>query len=181
MGANMAGEFLSRAVRRRFHAAMIWAMVPVAMMNVRSVSGCLSPTGHFEPGCHCAAMQEPGTNASQGTSTTNCCCHCACCLGKTCCCCKGKSCCSMSVAKNARQPAGNGVENGTHCRPFSMYVVAPAVKASLSAGMDHSVAIVPISFDPLTIVVTTAVAHPAELNTGPPPDNLVVALHRFLI
>ena len=54
---NMAGKFLHRVTRHRFHAAAIWAMVPVAMSSGRTVSGCLSPTGNFEPGCDCQAMQ----------------------------------------------------------------------------------------------------------------------------
>jgi hypothetical protein len=38
-----------------------------------------------------------------------------------------------------------------------------------------------VSIDLPSIQARTAVEWVAELNTGPPPDNLVVELHRFLI
>jgi hypothetical protein len=86
------------------------------------------------------------------------------------------------MAKNAHQSNGSGWQDGNHCRPFSTYVTTPVVKTSAHSGdFDRSSTLAVLALDTPTSSVTTAVAQPAELNTGPPPGNLVVALHRFLI
>jgi hypothetical protein len=177
----MTGKFLKRAARRRCQAMMIWAMAPVILINGHVVSGCLSPTGHFEPGCNCAAMHIGESGASQTAGATTCHCHCPCCQGKSCCCCcNGKSCC-QAMASKTHQPKADGLQNPEHCRPYSTYAVTPVVKGSAHTSVDRvsMLAIIPLS--PLAAVVTKTAVAPAELNTGPPPDNLVVALHRFLI
>ncbi len=178
----MTGKFINRVIRRRFQAALIWVMMPVALINGRMVSGCMSPTGHFEPGCHCQAMQESNA-CDQAKTNTTCQCHCACCHGGTCCCCcKAKTSCCKSVASNAVRVHGNGFQSGDHCRPFSTYAVTPVVKTAVQVADAHQLTdIAVVLFDlPLSVLPTTF-TQVAELNTGPPPDNLVVALHRFLI
>jgi hypothetical protein len=176
---RMTGIILSRTVRRRCQAAMIWAMMPVMLLNGKSLSGCLSPTGHFEAGCHCQAMQLAKVSTDPQATTT---CRCPCCKGKTCCC-AGGSCCKAkshdTVASYALRPKGSAVQDGAHCRPYSIYVVASVV--TNSAHLDHSVLQAIVSINSPLSVVAAPVAHHFELNTGPPPDNLVVELHRFLI
>jgi hypothetical protein len=174
----MTGKHLIRAIRSRFQAAVIWAMAPVALINGRSVSGCMSPTGHFEPGCHCQAMQE---SSACGANTT-CQCHCPCCQGGKCCCCKGKACCCNLAAKTASRTHGEGVQGGNSCRPYSIYVVTPAVSTSAQTGDVHQLTDMSMVSVDLPLFATPVTVAPIfELNTGPPPDNLVVALHRFLI
>jgi hypothetical protein len=177
----MTGKLLSRTVCRRCRVTLVWAMMPAAMLTGRSVSGCISPTGHFEPGCHCQAMQASATSTPPGKGIT-CQCHCPCCQGKTCCCCNGQSTCCKSVAKDARRSEGNGLQSGDRCRPYSIYVVTPAVSTSAPSGnVDHSTAIAIVALVVPSSLVATTIARPTELNTGPPPGNLVVSLHRFLI
>jgi hypothetical protein len=156
-------------------------MVPMALINGRIVSGCMSPSGHFEAGCHCQDMQDAnGSGQKKAISTSQC--HCPCCQGSTCCCCKGKGNCCNSVAKTAGPTHGNGIQSGDHCRPFSMYTLTPAVNTSAPTGDVHQLAELSLVFVDLPFFATSAtVAHGIELDTGPPPDNLVVALHRFLI
>lgn len=174
----MAGKFLSRTVRRRSWALTMWAMMPLAMLNGRSVSGCMSPTGHFELGCNCQAMQDLGFGTPKNASMA-CGCHCACCQGKTCCR-QGKSiCCSQMAGKDYSSPE-NGVGGG-HCRPVSMYVTTPVVSAAAqTTEVRHLAGLSLVSLDVPLSAASQSMAEFAELNTGP-LDNLVVALHRFLI
>jgi hypothetical protein len=177
----MPGRVLIRAIRRRFQAAVIWAMVPMALISGRSVSGCLSPTGHFEPGCHCQAMQAARVSGQEKANPT-CQCHCPCCRGGACCCCQGKANCCNLAAKTTSRTHGEGVQDGNSCRPFSIYVVTPAVSTSAQTGDLHQlVQMSMVSVDLPLFATPSTVAHVFELNTGPPPYNLVVALHRFLI
>jgi hypothetical protein len=169
----MAGKTLIRTIRSRFRAAVIWAMMPLAVLSGRVVSGCMSPTGHFELNCRCWA--DAGGSAA---SATSCHCHCPCCAGgKTCCCCQSKS-----LAANSRQTTGGGIQGSGHCTPVALYNVTPAVNVSIQTGDNHQSAdFVAIVIDAPTSLARTTIEQLAELDTGPPPDNLVVALHRFLI
>jgi hypothetical protein len=73
------------------------------------------------------------------------------------------------------------VQSGEHCRPFSIYAVTQVVNTSAQNADVHQLAAVSVvSLNWLPAISATA-PHPTELNTGPPPDNLVVSLHRFLI
>jgi hypothetical protein len=60
--------------------------------------------------------------------------------------------------------------------------VTPVVKTAMQVADVHQLAdMAVVSVDlPLSAIWTTF-TQITELNTGPPPDNLVVALHRFLI
>jgi hypothetical protein len=169
----MIGKLVTRAIRHRWKAAVIWAMVPLAILNAHSVAGCLSSTGHFEPGCRC---WESSPDALTG------CCHCPCCAGKTVCCCKLKPCGTHSLTGTSQRTPANGWQSEGHCTPMALYAVTPAIKSSIqvsdhSASIDLTVAIIDL---PLSYAQTT-VEHIAPLDSGPPPNNLVVELHRFLI
>jgi hypothetical protein len=190
----MIGKSLFRSIRHRCHAAIVWAMVPVALLSGRTVSGCIGPTGRFEPDCHCAAMQEAGKNASDtneaGDGAT---CHLACCHGK--CCCKGNGgCCQTThgfvTAKSSSQPKDNNLSNGGHCnlssdghcRPFSYFAAVTVTSLSgQSLDLQQPVDVLPVVLHAPLTNAFTAPATAVELDTGPPPDNLVVALHRWLI
>ncbi|HEY2827047.1 MAG TPA: hypothetical protein VGJ04_05545 [Pirellulales bacterium] len=86
------------------------------------------------------------------------------------------------MAKSGSRTSSDGLHNGDRCRPFSMYAVTPVVNTSAAPQFAHQLAEVSIvSSDLLLVATSTTIADVSELNTGPPPDNLVVALHRFLI
>ena len=172
----MVGKLIHRAVTRHCRSAVIWAMLPLAVMNGRSIAGCISPTGEFSPGCHCWSTQ----NDSASGANNVCRCHCSCCQGKACCCKVGASCCS-TAATNGRRSSGNGYRSGERCRPVTAYVVSQGVKASISFVDAHQA----IDLTAALIDVPTSAPSPAHNlvgpNTGPPPDNLVIVLQRFLI
>jgi hypothetical protein len=170
----MAGKTLIRTIRSRFRAAVIFAMMPLAVLSGRVVSGCMSPTGHFELNCRCWA----GAGGS-AASATSCRCHCSCCAGgKTSCCCQSKS-----LADRSRQTTtGGGIQGSGRCTPVAFYNVTPAVNVSNQTDDNHQSAdFAAIVIDAPASLAQTTIEQLAELDTGPPPDNLVVALHRFLI
>src|SRR5204863_808423 len=94
---------------------VIWAMVPMAAISGRAVSGCVSPTGHFEPNCQC------WNNSSQSAAGTVCRCHCAKCGGAMCCC-RNKTLAGGDRAKHG------GVQDG-RCHAGGTYGLALAVNA----------------------------------------------------
>ncbi len=175
----MTGKFLLRSIRRRRDAAIVWAMMPVALLSGRSVSGCLSPTGRFEPDCHCAAMLETAVSTSPAHEASTC--HRACCHGK-CCCCKGMAGCSEGVAAKESPSKHDGFQNGAHCRPVSLFVAVTVTNAGGQSWDLHQLATtLPVAQSDWLPTVQDASVGAFELDTGPPPENLVVDLHRWLI
>jgi len=163
----MLGKSL-HSIRQRFKSAVIWVMVPMAAISGRSVSGCLSPSGHFELNCKCAAI---GGQAA-------CHCHCSCCTGNTCCC-KSKALAAKDTTKHS------GLQDSSHCRAIGLYALTTAVsasKSSTSAGDAHQPAQLAASAaDVPCSLAKIRGEHVAELNTGPPPENLIVALRHWVI
>lgn len=163
---RMIGKSVYRSIRQRFKSAVIWVMVPMAAISGRSVSGCLSPSGHFDPNCQCL---------TGGAAVCHC--HCSKCGGGANCCCKSKA--------LAGQPAsGSGVQN-ERCRTVGIYAVTTAINASKvltsSADSHQSADSAVLTTDQPCSLAKTSGQHVAELNTGPPPDNLVVTLRHWII
>ena len=180
----MAAKFFKRSVRHRLHAAVIWAMAPLAAVSGQSVLGCMSANGQFDPNCRCWAVP---TNASQPGSSdqaasATCHCHCGCC-GTSHCCCKNKSHASNSVACHTSRTSGEGIQTTGHCRPVAFFLAVTAVNGSHDAGVGYPAinALMPSTADICVSANNTGGERIAELATGPPPDNLVVALHRWVI
>src|SRR5262245_13752650 len=161
----MARKSLFRQVRSRFSSTVIWAMVPLATISGRCVSGCLSPTGHFDPACQC----------STGGSAV---CHCRCSK-----CGDGVSCCCKSKSLAGQRASSSGVQN-ERCRTVGFYGLTLAVNASKVSHLagDQQLAdlgVLPTA-EPCSIA-TPSNRFVAELNTGPPPDNLIVQLHHWTV
>ena len=168
----MARKSLFRPVRTRFSSAVIWTMVPLAAISGRSVSGCLSPTGHFDPNCECWT----GSSSGQASATV-CRCHCSKCGGASCCC-KSKA-----PAGGGDQAKGSGIQDG-RCHAVSLYGLISAVTASKTAQLSANplsadLAVVPTA--QLCSITTISSQCVGDLNTGPPPDNLIVQLHHWII
>jgi hypothetical protein len=166
----MIGKARYRSIRPHFKSIVIWAMVPMAAISGRSVSGCLSPSGHFDPNCQCTAIDgQAGSNASA--------CHCSCCADRTCCC------KSRALAKDGTK--GSGLQDSSRCRAVGFYAVTTAVnasKSSVSFGDDHQsaqLAVLPAEMPSSLAKIRGECV--AELNTGPPPERLIVTLHHWVI
>jgi hypothetical protein len=86
------------------------------------------------------------------------------------------------MAAKESQSKHDGLNNAGHCRPFSVFVgVTNTNSVGQSWNADQSLAALPVALDASLPTVQFASADAVELDTGPPPNNLVVALHRWLI
>ena len=179
----MIGKLPFRSTRPSLRAAIFLGMVPLVILNGWPVAGCICADGHYEascPGCvgrarHAAAEQKP---------TTRSCCGRACCAraGKsesTHSCCKGhKSCCKQAKGREVNAPA---IE-GPCCTPVAQTQVIPVVSVS-PAVVDHHQAVAVFAAIPDLPSLAAAVHHGrcVEIDTGPPPNDLVVTLQRLII
>ena len=178
----MAPVSLNRLLRGRIHAAVAWAMVPLAVLNGRTVLGCMSPSGHYDPSCRCWAGS--GDHQDSGTARP---CHCGHCLRQddadrsSCPHCKQKTACHANHPSRVVQ--GSRMQGAEHCRAVGMYQQVSAVPASPQAGSDHdpSAAFVFDAIDLPNSSPTSVARQVIERDTGPPPDNLCITLHRLVI
>jgi hypothetical protein len=173
----MASKPLNRLIRNRLHRAVIWAMVPLAAVGGRSLSGCMSPTGQVALNCRCSESMGSGKVAADSAA---CQCHCSCCQGKTCCCKQGaKSCCASATKDNPSRH--DGLQGEGHCRQVRVFAATSAVKAEFQKASTQDVSLLPVVVDAAAVESRANHLQVAQFDTGPPPDSLVVTLHRWLI
>lgn len=165
--------------RGRLRAILMWAMIPLAVVNTRSAFGCIGPDGQFNPNCRCCLAGGGERVASAKKS----CCGCACCAhraGGSSCCCKGKL--AKNESKQSDRSGPGAKSNG--CRLFVQIAVISAIvnHGQTAQADDHlSQAICTVAIDSLSPIFGLHTNRRVEMDTGPPPDNLVVILQRFVI
>jgi hypothetical protein len=180
----MSAKTLIRSIRDHFQTVVIWAMVPLAAVSGQSISGCLSADGKFDPNCQC--WSGPATSASQSAESNQTAvvhpCHCSCC-GTANCCCKQKSHAGNSQACHSNRSSGKDVQTNGHCRPFAVFAAVTAVNSAQQTSVEREPLnlLAPVNIDALVGINCSASERIVESGTGPPPDNLMVTLHRWVI
>lgn len=172
----------SRSIRGHFRAAVIWAAIPLAIFNGRTVVGC-GCFGHFEAACHCSCCSELQTDGKQHGKPAG-----SCCTGR------GfnhsnSPCCNRSEATDPCKSADSDSRSdssqqlqGHRCTSIVSHEVTPVTVApSVDASDLHETIFVLASFGlPLTFS-QFHVGRVVDFDTGPPPHDLVVTLHRLVI
>jgi len=176
----MTGKWLKRVFRSRSQAFVVWAMMPLALLNGRTVIGC-GCTGHFEAVCHCqCCTAQDSSDQKSGTA------ECACCGGHSS---HSRSCCCQTKATNPCDSPDNNAPlndreglNAHHCTAMVVHVVVPAVQtiSFLGDDVDHSAtALMPIEL-PFSAPLAK-VDHHVAFDTGPPPTDCVIVFRRLVI
>jgi len=168
---------------RKLRTAIFIGMVPLVVLNGWPAGGCICADGHYEPICRSGLNhQSPKTAAEK--STTHSCCERACCAahsvtvanrsrGQA-----SKSCCQQSSECQNHKP-------GLHspcCRPVAQTQVILAVNDTPSFVDQHPCPAMVVNL--LALHLPTDKCHRGnrvEIDTGPPPNDLVVSLQRLLI
>lgn len=177
----MIGRRLIRSSRKRSRGAIFVAMVPLVFLNGWPIGGCICADGHYEPFCR-GCGRTANSSADHALAASTCC-------GHTCCarhtdsdadrsCCKGHNCCEQSQQGTSNEP---GVR-GPCCTPVRQLPVTPVVKVSPTA-VDHhqDLAVFTVVADLPLAAATVHHGRCVEIDTGPPPNDLVVTLQRLII
>ncbi len=172
----MFGLRLARFSRHYGRALVVWAMMPLALLNGRTIIGC-GCTGHFEEVCRC--------NSPAG--------------GKSCCgsmgsCCRGHhgtksySCCSRrqsGVSPDSKKDRASDTFchiGSRHCVVLAIHEVIPATEGPTFSSDDGNFASLALSSVDLAFSPTFApLERVVPLDIKCPPNDLVVTLHRFII
>ena len=180
----MISAHLNRLVRGHSRAAVLWAMMPLAILASRPTSGCICADGHYEPFCrgglHAANDSTPGHEHSNAASGACSCCD-KCHAGKDHrSCCQGKSDCCRGTTSADGSDAG--VAGKSCCTPVLRSELVTVVAASSQLLCEHQSSLLCMSAFALPSTgIAMAAGQPVGLDTGPPPHDLVVTLGRRLI
>lgn len=180
----MLGKQQGRLIRSRSRAVVLWAMIPLAILSGRPVSGCICADGHYELFCrgelHGADDSNSRHEHSGARSDA-----CSCCdkgsAGKDQrSCCRGKSDCCRS---NSDAGGGDTRDAGKSCcTPVLRSDLASVIAGPSRLLLDRQL---PTLCTAVFALPSTGIAmgagHPVGLDTGPPPDDLVVFLGRLRI
>ncbi len=171
----MSGLQSNRFLRHYGRALVVWAMMPLAILNGRTIIGC-GCTGHFEEVCRCIA---PGAGKTCCHSTGSCCGG----HGKNAC-----SCCSRdksgSSPDSKKDRASDAVcrVGSRHCVTLAVHEVIPATEEPTLSSVDGHFASLGISSLDLAVSQAFSPLEPiVQLDLKCPPNDLVVTLHRFII
>lgn len=164
----MSGIRVKRDRRNRWRNLVVWAVLPLAVFNSRTVVGC-GCNGHFESVCHCNCAKECRNCGGQPGS-------CPCCNAHQ------KSGPESSHGGNTDSDSGKSGFNSHHCKGAVQREVIPATVVTIHSadGLNATVAALDTLDLPSAVYETHSWALALEL-TSPPPHDIVVQLHRLII
>jgi hypothetical protein len=155
---------LTRFIRKRSQTAVVLVMLPLVLMNGRTITGC-GCNGHFEAVCHCHCGASCGGCCGQASARS-------CCANKT----------ASGRESDSTIPQGRSERaQSHHCSQIAEYVVVTATIAPTLADDDSqasALALVALDLPPVSAAAYSV--HDLRLDTRPPND-LVVILHRLVI
>jgi hypothetical protein len=177
----MFGIRLTRILRRRIRVAAVWAAVPLVVFNGRTINGC-GCSGHFEAVCHCACCSDVHDSSEQLAKTCCSCCGSHAAGDSKCCCCRGKPTKHCDKAADTAGSANGRALERHQCKRIALYNVLPVTAVpSFDAGGLHSSLFVLADVTVPVLRYGSHVGTTVDFDTGPPPDDLVVTLHRLII
>jgi hypothetical protein len=168
--ASMASIRLSRDARNRWRQAVVLAMLPLAVLNGRTVAGC-GCSGRFEAICQCGCGDsESGRGLCEDYRST------------PCTCCKNLGKCHSEGTQDSNAADKSFGINGHHCKGFARHEVIPAtvVSVHMADGPGFSDRVLDTIHLPATITEESVGLIALEHST-PPPSDLVVLLRRLII
>ena len=179
-------ESLIHHIPVRMRTAIFYGMVPLAILNGWPSMACSCANGQSNPsgrGAVCCALHSGAGQKGSGSS----CCGCPCCAERGgdssrhgCCPPPTKKCCQPS---NKPSPGGRQAGSPNHgCTLVIQMQPIPGVVAASQYNDQYDVLalfVVPLNLArPLATSQTSACV---EIDSDPPPDNLVVTLQRLVI
>ena len=172
----------TRFIRRHYRAAVVWAAIPLAIFNGRTVVGC-GCFGHFESVCQCGCCSEMQDGGKQhGKSARPCCTGHGFSHSSYSCCNQSDATHQCNTADSDSRPASPQGVRGHHCTSIVLHEVIPVtVTSSVDAGDLHASIFVLADLGLSLSFSQSQVGRVVDFDTGPPPKDLVVSLHRLVI
>ena len=166
-----------RVVRSRFPTLVVWAMMPLALLNCNYVVGC-GCTVNFEAVCQCQCCN------SRDLSKEACTCESSCSRSKHLAsfCCKTTETRSYYALGNSTHP-GNQEDLDSHsCTNTIAAVMVPAISSDSQLEEEEiEAATAWLAFLTPSSVPWKKTTHFADLDSGPQPVDCVIVFRRLVI
>ena len=179
----MFGIRPARFAPRHYRAALIWAAIPLTLFNGRTLVGC-GCTGHFEAVCRCNCCIDlpEGGDGQSGNAGCPCCAIPHSSLSKCPCCNHSKLAHTRDKTDDDGCPVnGQGLQKH-RCRPMVLHQVTPGTVVSVLDASQLLIAITVLAdFSQSLPLSPLHVERFVDIDIGPPPNDLVVSLHRLVI
>lgn len=161
---------ITRGLRRQCHQALVWAMVPLAVLNGHTVLSC-GCSGRVLAECHCGeSVLGPSSQRPEAGRCPNCA---AVKLKRTSPCC--------STQRSADSHDGAPSFGGHHCRSVADFQVIPATTV-LPTHDAHVASLDAIAASAIVVDDLCSTSRELPISISPhPPNDLVVVLHRLVI
>ena len=179
----MLGLRPSRFLRRHYRLALVWAAMPLAVFNSRTLVGC-GCFGHFEAVCQCACCGEiQGGGRQQSKSASSCCtghslstANCSHCNTTA-----STNPCNTADGNSSPDNGGQSLQ-GHHCKSFVLHEVTPVTVAPTVNAGDLHVSVFALADVSLPLSISQSQAgQVVDFDPGRPPNDLVVIFHRLVI
>jgi hypothetical protein len=176
-GCNfMLASRITRTVRRHYRAALVWAAIPLAVFNGRTVVGC-GCFGYFESVCHCGCC-----GGQHGKAICSCCTSHGFSHSRCSGCNQSESTSRCDTTDGNTHSAGCKALAGHRCTSFVKHEVTPVTVAPhVIAGDLHDAIFALVDVGQTLVLSQTQIVQVVDFDTGPPPNDLVVTLHRLVI
>jgi hypothetical protein len=171
----MCGHSLTRFFRHYGRALVVWAMMPLAALNGRTLVGC-GCTGHFEEICQCQSSTPDKACCQKGGS---------CCNGhrqKVCSCCARDKTSTGADSQPDRTSTAIRHVGARHCVALAVHEVIPVTIVPIVSSDDSQIATLDFnSADATFLPAFSGSEHFVQWDLRCPPNDIVVMLHRFII
>jgi hypothetical protein len=167
----MVGRWLICSVRSRVRTAVTLAVLPLVLLNTLPVAaGCICADGHFESACrHDLCVSGKGN------------CGCSCCARGGCCK-SGTCCCRQRSAPPKDETPGKRLNDDSRCCTPLVHQAVPTVVTTpviVDGYQIMALSLASIDMPSLSPMAMSAIR--IDFDTGRPPNDLVVTLHRLVI
>lgn len=171
----MYANRLIRFIRKRRQTFLVWAMLPLSILNVQTIVGC-GCTGHFEAVCHCGSCDVESSGPASG-ARLNCGSND---LPARSCCCKVLKPDTQEQSTSALSHNSNGLRTH-HCQKIWVQVGESMGPRSFELQHDLSMWFSP---NAPSFLLGSSLMRSEPLfafDTGPPKTDVVIALCRLVI
>jgi hypothetical protein len=176
--------FRNAAIRRlglRFRPLVVWAMLPLVVLDGRTVSGCICLDGHFDLACNTDVCS--GKAAANAASLPSC--GCSCCFGaeEGADCCRKRPCCSTDSRETSQLPGDASWSDKSCCQPVSQTHVTPSVIVRSEVEVARPLELMTVDSAASVQSLFAEVAHHFDItraDTCTAPD-LVITLRKLVI
>jgi hypothetical protein len=176
----MTGVCLSKFALSRVRTLLVWAMVPLSIVNGQTIVGC-GCTGHFEAICHCATCDSLDSAVQPAKRQT---CDSAQSRGirSRSCCCQGEPTTSRPSEHSSLSSSESRGFRDHHCTKIVLESGESIIPVAPHFGDQRDFAtVLPTSLDLPFNYDIAAREHVFSFDSGPPPCDVVVTLHRLII